>query len=128
MLIYLCMSLLIFLLLFCLSNEDMDNNDVIDYSKTVHNIDGAISFLSYLRNKFDRKHGFHPTFIDEHLHVLDETKTHVKYLLDVHQRGSGRRTRRNWLESVKYCDHYPRDLNWCCFCHRSGYVLEEAIP
>lgn len=72
------MYLLIFLLFFCLSNVDMDNNDVIYYSIIVHNIVGAISFLCYLQNKFDREHGFHPSFIDDHICVLDETKTHVK--------------------------------------------------
>lgn len=113
---------------FNLSNVDMYNNDVIYYSRTVHNIAGVISFLSYLWKNFDRKHGFHPSFIDEHLRVLDEMKTHVKYLLHVHQRESGRRTIKNWLESIKYHQHYPIDLNWCCFFHQFGFVLEEVIP
>ena len=46
-----------FAFVFCLSNADIDSNDVIYYSRIVHNIVGAISFLSYLRNKFDRKIG-----------------------------------------------------------------------
>jgi len=122
------MSLFILLLLFCLSNANMDNNDVIYYSRTMHNIVGVISFLSYLRNNFVRKHEFHPAFIYDHIHVLDELKTHVKYLLHVHQRESGRRTRRNWLESLKYCDHYLVDSNWCLFCHQSSCILEVSTP
>ena len=105
----------------------MDNNDGIYYNQAVANISRLISLVSYIRNNLDRKHGFHPTFIDEHLRVLDEMKMNVKYLLHVHMREAGRKKRRDWLESVKYRDHYPVDLNWCSFCGRSGCVLEEAI-
>lgn len=111
-----------------LSKEDMDNNDVIYYAKVMCNIVGAISFLSYLQNKFDRKHGIHPAFIDENLRVLDETEMNVKYLLHVHQRESQRKTMRDWLESVKYLDHYPIDLNQCFFGHNSCCALEKVIP
>ena len=62
----------------------MENNDVIYYGRTMRNIAGMIIFISYLRNTFDRKHGFHPTFIDDHICELDQMKTHVKYLLHVH--------------------------------------------
>ena len=105
----------------------MNNNDGIYYKQAVANISRLINFISYLWNKLNRKHGFHPTFIDEHLRVLDEMKMNVKYLLHVHMREAGRKTRRDWLESVKYRDHYPVDLNWCSFCGRSRCVLEEAI-
>ena len=134
---YVCVCVCIYLFLhvfidfafvFCLSNADMDNNDVICYLRTLRNIVGAISFLSYFRNKFDRKHGFHPAFVDDHIRELDQTNIHVKYLLHVHQRESGRRTRRDWLESIKYCDHYLVDLNSCYFFHQSGCVLEDATP
>lgn len=76
--LFICACVLIFLLLSFLSNLDMDNNDVIYYARTVHNIAGVISSLSYLRNNFDRKHVFHIYFIDENPYVLDQMKTNLK--------------------------------------------------
>ena len=86
-----CVCVLILILSFFLSNADMDSNDGIYYNQVVENISREISSLSHLWNKFDRKHGFHPAFIDEHLCVLDEMKMNVKYLLHVQMREARRK-------------------------------------
>lgn len=62
----------------------MENNDVFYYASRVHVIAQAINFLVYIQKRLDRKLGFHHGFVDEHIHVLDEIKSYVKYLFHVH--------------------------------------------
>ena len=60
---FLSAFVLFFILSLFVSNIDMDNNDGIYYNQAVENISRLVIFLSYLNNKLDRKHGFHPSFI-----------------------------------------------------------------
>jgi len=62
----------------------MENNDVFYYASMVHVISQVIIFPVYIQKRLDRKLGFHCGFADEHIHVLDEIKSYIKYLLHVH--------------------------------------------
>ena len=89
----------------------MDNHDGIYYIKMTKSIVATISFASYICKRLNKKHGFHPCFIDEHICVSDVMKSYVEILYHLHQREVGRKTRRDWLESVKYREHYLIHLN-----------------
>ena len=104
----------------------MDNHGDIYYIEVIKSITATLSFVSYIHKRLDQKHGFHPSFIDENIRVLCVMKSNVQTLYHLHIREVGRKTRRDWLENIKYHDHYPVDLSWCCFCHHSRCVLEEA--
>lgn len=89
----------------------MENNDGLYYIKAIKSIAETISFVTFICERFDRRHGIHPDFVDEHIRVLNGMKSDVETLYHLLQRELGRKTRRIWLESVKYRDHYPIDLN-----------------
>ena len=65
-------------------------------------------------------------FFDEHMCFLNEMKSNVKILYNLHQRELGTKTRSDWLENMKYNNHYHVDLNWCFFFHHSRCVSEEV--
>lgn len=69
----------------------MDNDDGIYYTKVIKSIATIISFVSYIRKRLYKKHGFHPCFIDEHIRVLDIMKSDVETLYHLDQTEAGRR-------------------------------------
>lgn len=77
----------------------MENNNGNYYIREINSIAKNISFVTFIHARFDRRHGFHLDFVNEHLCVLSGMKSNVQTLYHLHQRESGRKTRRDCLKA-----------------------------
>lgn len=119
-------NVLILIVCFCQWFTDMENNDGHYYMKKINSIMKTIGFVTFICTRFDRRNGFHPDFVNEHIHDSSRMKLDVQNLYHFHQREFERKNIRDRIKRVNYHDHNPVDLNWCYFFHHYVCVLEEV--
>lgn len=71
----------------------MVNNDGLYYILVIKSIAKTIIFVTFFRARFDRRHGFHLDFFDEHIHVLTRMKSDVEkfYIICTKENWGGKR-------------------------------------